>query len=172
MHVSPDALRLHIDYTVWASRTLLEAATALAPEELTRDFATADRSVLGTLLHLYGGDWVWIERMEGRSPTSRPYGATATLATLQTEWPRVWERWIDTARCLTAESAEAELAYTTFKGDLFRTPVWQVILHVVNHGTHHRGQAAGFLRSLGKTPPVLDLTYYYRQITPLTYASA
>jgi uncharacterized damage-inducible protein DinB len=168
MHVSPDTLRLHIDYTVWASRTLLDAAAALPPAELTRDFATADKSVLGTLLHIYGGDWVWIERMDGRSPSNRPYDASATLATLQTGWSRVWERWIDCAHDLTAESAETEIEYLSFKGDPFRTPVWQVILHVVNHGTHHRGQAAGFIRSLGKTPPVLDLTHYYRQLTPFT----
>jgi uncharacterized damage-inducible protein DinB len=37
------------------------------------------------------------------------------------------------------------------------------LLHVVNHGTHHRGQVAGFLRSMGRKPPVLDLIAYYRQ---------
>jgi uncharacterized damage-inducible protein DinB len=164
MHVTPDTLRLHIDYTIWASRKLLEAADGLTPDELTRDFGTADKSVLGTLLHVYGGDWVWIERMEGRSPVNRPYDQTAGMETLQTEWPRVWERWIACAGALKSQTAESEISYLTFKGDPYTTPVWQVILHVVNHGTHHRGQAAGFLRSLGKTPPVLDLTYYYRQL--------
>jgi uncharacterized damage-inducible protein DinB len=35
---------------------------------------------------------------------------------------------------------------------------------VVNHGTHHRGQVSGFLRSMGHTPPALDLIAYYRQL--------
>ncbi len=163
MHVSIETLQSHIDYTVWASRRMLEAANALSPDELQRDFATGDKSVLGTLLHVYGGDLVWIERMHGRSLTSRPYDAQANLATLEAEWPVVWERWRAYAAGLSAESAEADVEYATFKGDTLRTPAWQIILHVVNHATHHRGQAAGFIRSMGKTPPVLDLVHYYRQ---------
>lgn len=162
MHVSLETLQLHIDYTNWASKKILDAAAELTPEELTRDFGSADRSILGTLLHVYGGDYVWIERMQGTSLTRRPYDEQATLTTLQREWPRVWDRWQKYAAGLTPETAEAGIAYTTFKGAPYTTPVWQIILHVVNHGTHHRGQAAGYIRALGKTPPALDLMDYYR----------
>src|SRR5579863_5847915 len=93
MHVSVETLRTHIDYTVWASRKMLEAAAGLSPEELNRDFDTADKSVLGTLLHIYGGDIVWIERMYGKSLTSRPYDSQANLATIEAGWPPVWDRW-------------------------------------------------------------------------------
>ena len=164
MHVSLKTLRYHIDYTAWASRKLLEAAAALSSDELTRDFGTADKSVLGTLLHVYGADYAWMERMEGRSISQRPYGEEASLAWLQVEWPRLLERWKAYVAGLTEETAEAEIAYVTFKGDPFRSAVWKIVMHVVNHGTHHRGQAAGFLRSMGKTPPVLDLMQYYRQL--------
>jgi uncharacterized damage-inducible protein DinB len=166
MHVNLETLRQHIDYTVWASRRILDAAASLTPEELIRDFGTADKSVLGTMLHIWGGDLVWIERMHGTSLTKRPYDEHATLATLQAEWPRVWERWQNYVALLTEESAEADIVYTTFKGLPYRTPVWQIVLHVVNHGTHHRGQAAGFIRTLGKTPPVLDIIEYYRTKSP------
>jgi uncharacterized damage-inducible protein DinB len=164
MHVSLKTLQQHIDYTVWASRRILDAAAALDPGELTRDFGTGDKSVLGTLLHVYGGDLIWIERMHGTSLTRRPYDEHAPLAVLEAEWPRVWDRWKAYVDGLTEEAAEAPVSYVTFKGLPFSTPVWQIILHVVNHGTHHRGQAAGFIRSMGRTPPVLDLTEYYRSI--------
>jgi uncharacterized damage-inducible protein DinB len=163
MHVSIETLKAHIDYTCWASRRILEAAAALSPDELTRDFGTGDKSILGTLLHIYGGDVIWIERVHGASLTARPYDDQATLETLQSAWPPVWERWKQYVAGLTPETADAEVAYVTFKGDAFRTPAWQIILHIVNHGTHHRGQVSGFIRAMGKTPPVLDLTHYYRQ---------
>jgi uncharacterized damage-inducible protein DinB len=47
-------LTTHIDYTIWANRRILDAASELTPGELTRDFGTGDKSILGTLLHLYG----------------------------------------------------------------------------------------------------------------------
>jgi uncharacterized damage-inducible protein DinB len=163
MHVNLDTLQTHIDYSHWANRRMLEAAKELSQEELSRDFGTADKSVLGTLLHVYGGEVVWIERVYGTSLKARPYDAHATLDTLLTAWPPVWERWRDYVAGLTPEAAEAKINYLSFKGDEFHTPVWQIILHIVNHGTHHRGQAAGFIRAIGKTPPVLDLTHYYRE---------
>ena len=162
MHVSLETLNTHIHYAIWANRRIMEAAAGLAPGELTRDFGSSDKSVLGTLLHVYGGDVVWIERVNGKSLTARPYDAQATLATLQAVWPPVWDRWKEYVAGLTQEQAEAEVAYRTFKGDALRSPAWQIVLHVVNHGAHHRGQASGFVRALGKTPPVLDLMHYYR----------
>ena len=155
-------LKRHIDYTIWASRRMLDAAANLTHDELTHDFGSADRSILGTLLHVYGADLIWLERVHGISLTNRPYDAQATLADLQAAWPPVWDRWKEYVAGLTPETTQAEIAYTTFKGDAFRAPAWRIILHVVNHGTHHRGQAAGFIRALGKTPPVLDLMHFYR----------
>lgn len=162
MHLDLDTLQIHIDYNNWANRRILEAATGLGKKELTRDFGTGDRSVSGTLLHVYGGEVVWIERLFGNSLKTRPYAADAGLETLEAAWPPQWDRWRDYVAGLTPQAAEAEISYATFRGDAFRSPVWQIILHVVNHGTHHRGQASGFLRAMGKTPPVLDLMYYYR----------
>jgi uncharacterized damage-inducible protein DinB len=47
------------------------------------------------------------------------------------------------------------------RGRSFRQALVVIVLHVVNHGTHHRGQASGFLRAMGHTPPELDLDLYY-----------
>jgi uncharacterized damage-inducible protein DinB len=52
--------------------------------------------------------------------------------------------------------------YQDMRGNTWTNPIWHLVLHVVNHGTHHRGQAAGFLRAMGHVPPVLDLIAYYR----------
>ena len=163
MSVSVDVLRTQIDYTAWANLRLLEAAAQITPEELAHDFKTADRSVIGTLAHIFAGDRIWLARLSGAPVPDFISDADRDLAVLQSAWPALLDRWKSWAAELTEEQAREHFAYTDLKGRQWRQPLWQLVLHVVNHGTHHRGQISGFLRSLGYTPPPLDLHYYYRK---------
>jgi uncharacterized damage-inducible protein DinB len=163
MSFSSDALRTHIDYTAWASLRLLNAAAELTREELTRDFQTADRSILGTLAHLFAADRLWLARLTAVPTPEFITGSDRGLAALQSSWPALLERWKTWAAELTDEQVLTQIAYCDLKGRPWKQPLWQLILHVVNHDTHHRGQVSGFLRSLGRTPPPVDLIYYYRQ---------
>jgi len=61
------------------------------------------------------------------------------------------------------DGAQAKIAYRDMKGSPYEQPLWQILLHVVNHGTHHRGQAAGFLAVMA-TPASIDLIAFYRTI--------
>jgi uncharacterized damage-inducible protein DinB len=144
MPVSPETLRTHLDYTAWAASRLLDASAQLSPEELNRDFGTADKSVVGTLAHVFAADRV--------------------LSLLQREWPVVLRSWQDWAAGLTDENVAQVTAYRDLKGNAWTTPWWKIVLHVVNHGTHHRGQVSGFLRAMGHKPPPLDLIAYYREM--------
>ncbi len=85
------------------------------------------------------------------------------LSTLQTDWAPLLDRWAAWVGSLTDEGIAANIAYKDIKGNAYETPAWQIVLHVVNHGTHHRGQASGFLRALGYKPQPLDLIGYYRE---------
>ena len=164
MPISADMLRLHLAYSAWASQQLLDAASQLTPDELTRDFNTADRNVVGTLAHIFGGDRVWLGRFEGTLRTTLLDPEDRQLATLQKEWPVLHDRWTLWAEALTDETALAPIAYVDFRGNSWEQPVWQIVLHVVNHGTHHRGQVSGFLRTMGYVPPPVDLHVYHRSV--------
>jgi uncharacterized damage-inducible protein DinB len=159
--ITSETAQFLIDYTAWASRLMVEAAGRLSPEELTRDFSTADKSVLGTLAHIYGADRAWLARVEG-APQSWLTESDYQLAVLEKDWPVIHERWGLWAGRLDDAALASELAYTDLKGNPHRQPLWQVVMHVVNHGSHHRGQVSGFLRAMGHTPPGLDMTRYYR----------
>lgn len=165
MELHANALRTHLDYTTWASARLVAAAGALPPEELTRDFGTADRSILGTLVHVYAGDRIWLNRIKGNPPARFiDPEKDMRLETLRDDWPKLLEEWRSWATGLTDESLGARLAYKDLKGNAYETPAWQIVLHIVNHATHHRGQVSGFLRAMGHTPPPLDLIAYYRSL--------
>ncbi len=164
MSASSDTLRLHLAYTTWATQLLLTAAAGLTEEELTRDFKTSDRCVLDTLVHVFAADRIWLARIEGNSPSAFVTPEDREFTRLQSAWPALLGRWKDWAAQLGDRDVEATISYRDMKGNPWESPLWQIVLHVVNHGTHHRGQVSGFLRSMGHTPPQLDLIAYYREL--------
>jgi uncharacterized damage-inducible protein DinB len=163
MPVPATVLQDHLAYTEWASRRLVDAAARLTHEELTRDFHTADRSILGTLVHVFAADRVWLDRVSNVPRAAFTTEADYHMSVLQNDWPALLERWQRWAAGLTDESAKTVLNYSDMKGNPWSQSLWRIVLHVVNHGTHHRGQAAGFIRMLGYAPPPLDLIAYYRE---------
>jgi uncharacterized damage-inducible protein DinB len=165
MLISRDILQHHIAYTRWASSRLVEAAAALTPDELTRDFGTADKSVLGTLVHVFAADRIWMGRIQGNVPARFiDIDKDMHLSVLQNDWPPLLDQWHAWVSGLDAEALAGNITYKDMKGNPYETAAWQIILHVVNHGTHHRGQVSGFLRAMGHKPPVLDLIAYYRSL--------
>ena len=162
MSISVAALQLHLAYTAWATRGLVESAGRLSHEELTRDFGTADKSVLGTLVHILGADRIWLARLLGEPQPPYATDGDYSLASLENKWPAIHEGWRQWAAGLTDGDTSRVVSYSDLRGNPWRQPLWQLVLHVVNHGTHHRGQVSGFLRAMGHVPPKLDLIQYYR----------
>ena len=164
MAVSAETLRLHLDYTAWASRRLCDCALKLTESELTRDFKTSDKTVLDTLVHIYAADRVWLARVKGSSPGTFLTPQDRQLSTLEKEWPALQQSWQEFAAPLTDQDVQAKISYRDLKGNDWDQPLWQILLHVVNHGSHHRGQVSGFLRAMGQNPPPLDLIAFYRAL--------
>jgi uncharacterized damage-inducible protein DinB len=163
MPLSLEDLREHLAYSAWASRRLVVAASELTAAELERDFATADRSVLGTLVHIFAADRLWLARLRGAPLPRFVTPDDHRLTVLENDWPDVHRQCGDWLNGLDDAAALADFAYQDLEGRDWNQPIWQLVLHVVNHATHHRGQVSGFLRAMGRTPPVLDLVAFYRQ---------
>jgi uncharacterized damage-inducible protein DinB len=163
MPVELSTLQQHFAYAAWASARLVDAAGKLSDAELTRDFGTSDKSVLGTLVHTFAADRVWLARVRGNVPTRFiDVEQDMKMSVLENDWPQVLAGWQEYLAGV--GDVAAPVSYKDLKGNPYTTPIWQIALHVVNHGTHHRGQAAGFIRTMGHTPPPLDLIFYYRQL--------
>ena len=161
MPISADTLRLQLDYSAWATQRMVAAAATLSPEELTRDFQTADKSVLGTLAHIFAADRIWLSRVLAVPRATFIDPEERDLALLQTEWPALLQRWSVWIHGLKDADVENTISFQDLRGRPQANEVWQIVLHVVNHATHHRGQVSGFLRAMVHKPPPLDLMGFY-----------
>jgi uncharacterized damage-inducible protein DinB len=155
--------QLHLRYTNWASRRLLDAIASLSPEDRERQNGVSHGSILGTLAHVQFADWVWYTRVVEQLP--KPDG---TLEALQTVWPDIQRRWEAWSDSLTDADLERVLHYKMLNGTEGSSPVWQIVNHVVNHGTLHRGQVMGMLRQINVAPPGTDMITYYRSLPAVT----
>lgn len=162
--MSPEEIRQLFDYNAWANRRSLSAAEKLAPEQFVQPMGSSYPSVRDTLAHIYGAEWVWLERFHGVSPPALPdVTQFANVATLRETWRAHERRLLDFVSELSQADLDRELEYKTFRFGVYRNPMWQSMLHVVNHGTYHRGQVTTLLRQLGAEPILTDLMHYYRE---------
>jgi uncharacterized damage-inducible protein DinB len=141
---------------------MLDAASKLTEQELCRDFNTSDKCVVSTLAHAFAADRVWLGRIQGNPPATFIDDNDRQFDFLRNEWPALQQRWKQWAAPLTDQDVLSKIAYKDIKGNPYEQPLWQILLHVVNHATHHRGQVSGFLRAMGHPPPPLDLIAFYR----------
>jgi uncharacterized damage-inducible protein DinB len=117
MAVPVTVLRTHLHYTTWASTRLIEAASALTPDELTRDFQSADKDVLGTLAHVYAADRMWLGRIQGAPPAVFFDPAVdRQWPVVQQEWPALLARWQAWGDAL--QDASVAVAYHDLKATL------------------------------------------------------
>jgi uncharacterized damage-inducible protein DinB len=158
---TPEDLANLFAYGRWATGQTLASAAPLSPDELAQPVGGSFGSVQATLAHLYGADWVWLERWHGRSPTAIPTGdAAATLAELAEEWETVHDGQQAFVASLTPARLSEPLTYVNFAGKTLTYPLGETLMHAANHGTYHRGQVATLLRQLGKTPISTDYLRY------------
>jgi uncharacterized damage-inducible protein DinB len=167
----PDIRHL-FDYTEWANGLALDAAAQLSDENLRRDFNISHRSIFGTLLHMAGAEWVWLERWHGQAPRGKEAWSLWTtdscgdLETLNQRWRVLIDRRAQFVSKLDESRFAAELPFTLLSGDASSMPLVSQMQHVVNHATLHRGQVVGMIRQLGIAPPSTDLLFYMRREIP------
>lgn len=148
-----DHLRRLFAYNEWATTRLLGASLELPNDALGMELhGAAFGSLRGILMHTLGADWAWLERLHGRSPSTR-FSAPddETVAQIAERWRVVTHGYHAYLDALTDEQLGAPLAYVNFAGESMRYPLGDVLTHVVNHATYHRGQIAMALRQLGAT---------------------
>lgn len=162
--MSPEEIRQLYDYNSWANHRSLGAAEKLSIEQFTRPMGSSFPSVRDTLAHVYGAEWIWLERFQGRSPSALPnVNQFPDVQTLRETWAELEQRMYSFVGGISQADLDRTLEYKTLRFGVYTNPLWQSMLHVINHGTYHRGQVTTLLRQLGAQPILLDLMHFYRE---------
>jgi uncharacterized damage-inducible protein DinB len=161
-----NALRTVYQYNQWATERLLDTADRLTPEQLHTPGNAGHGSVRDTLVHLISAQRRWLLWWNGSLPALEAYNFRIDPADLPdiVAVRAAWEALEEDAQAfvggLTDTDVERIYEFTLPDGTEVRFPLWQMMLHVANHGTQHRSEVAAMLTGFGHSPGILDLISY------------
>ena len=151
-------------YNAWANARFYESNEGLDETRRTAPLESSFPSVIDTLGHIVGAEWIWLSRWQGASPAGFPEWLQApSLEDLRSRLSRVESERAEYLAGLSENDLQRPLAYTLLNGTASSTRLLDLLLHVVNHSTYHRGQLTTLLRQVGATPPATDYVVYTRQ---------
>jgi uncharacterized damage-inducible protein DinB len=160
-------IQLLYRYNRWANARVLAASSELPNELFTKDLSSGHRSVRDTLSHILGAEWIWHMRWTGISPNAtfdpRDF---PDVGSLRVKWAEVEREQTEFVEGVTDRSLERVIAYLNTKGEEWEYPLWQMMQHVVNHSSYHRGQVATLLRQLGAEPAPTDFLIFFDVMSP------
>ena len=150
------------DYNVWANHRSLLAARGLTREQFFRQLGHSWGSVHGVLLHIMNSEWIWLSRWKGHSPDAfPPANEFPTLEALQERWEALETEMQEFLVSQTPDSLELQIQYRTTRGSPRSQVLWQMMAHVPNHGTHHRGELAAMFATLDVEHEEEDFLHYF-----------
>jgi len=154
------------DYNEWANNAILDAASSLAEEEVTRDRgegAAGHGSLQGILLHILGSHVSWLMRWTGQPPHIARVEPGAVMPAIRESYANAHERLHAYVDSLTDDALDAETGLMDPQDGQWRTwrrPLWQVMLSTGTHAAQHRGEAALILTALGQSPGEIDYSMW------------
>ncbi|MDA0231485.1 MAG: DinB family protein [Proteobacteria bacterium] len=153
-------------YNRWQNGSLYAAAATLSDAERKLPRGAFFGSIHGTLNHIVWGDRMWLSRFTPAPPPP----AVSSMA----ETPNMHPAWDDLVAARNALDDDIDawalrLDATWLEGELnwtsaalkreFTKPLWQLVTHMFNHQTHHRGQAHAMLTAAGARPDDTDIPF-------------
>ena len=154
-----------LDYHYWARDRLFDALAPLSSEHYTRDLGNSFQSIRDTAVHTYAAEWAWYMRWTGKSPTALLLADKfPDVSSLRSAW-RDMEREVRAfLQELGPAGIDRRIEYKMFNGQPGSSVFWQMLQHMVNHASYHRGQLTTMLRQTGAPPPKsMDLIVFYRE---------
>ena len=138
---------------------MLDAASALSDAGLDASHGPGFPTIRANLAHILFAQDVWLSRWLRRPSVP---GEARSLEELRGRFDASHAAVRAFVEARTAEELVAPLEYVDSRGDAFARPLWVLITHAVNHGTHHRAETGLLLAAHGRSPGDMDFVYWAR----------
>lgn len=163
--ITTSTARVLTRYNAWADKLMFEAVAGLPEGEATKERQSLFRNMVHTLNHNYVIDRIWQAHLEGRdhgfaARNTKEHPPLAALWKLQQEVDDWYVRWSD---ALTDAGLEEPVNFTLIGGNRGVMTRGEILLHIVNHTSYHRGFVADLFFQVPARPPTTDLPVYLRE---------
>lgn len=147
-------------FNEWANGRLMGVARTLPDEALSRDLGGSFRTLRDVVGHIVAAEWLWLERWRGVSPALPDWVGSGSLSLLLDRLAEVEARRAVYLQGLSESALDSELSFRYVSGAPGAHVLGDLLVHVVNHSTYHRGQVASMLRQVGAVPPSTDFVVF------------
>lgn len=146
-----------LEYHYWASHKMLLACKQLSAEQLKTEVGGSFGSLFETLAHMYSAEDIWLSRWQGIEGVGFTSGdAFADFSDLEAKWKLKEEE-----LSVFLKSADVNEVHTISYGEnRYLFPLWELVLHLIDHSSFHRGQVVNMLRDAGQVPPKTNFIHY------------
>jgi uncharacterized damage-inducible protein DinB len=154
------------NYNYWANQRILAASRQVSPTQFLAPTGHSFGSLRGTLTHTLDAERAWRILYQQqtlaafRELQEETFPTFEALAQFWTEEERTMR---DYLAGLSDDDLNGYVRYTTPEGDKRERVLWHCLLHVANHGTQHRSEAAAILTGYGYSPGLLDFTMFLNE---------
>jgi uncharacterized damage-inducible protein DinB len=149
-----------VEFAFWGDLQVMQAAMELPVEEYTKERGFSFGSLHKLLLHAMGAEWVWLNRFRGTALSLPTEETIPTREVLATRWPEVHAEFRKFVAEQTQESMQKVISFRTFAGEAKSGRLGDLMMHVTDHATYHRGQQNTFLKLAGHPRAPLRVFYY------------
>ena len=165
---SLEQIRALYAYNEWANDHLVEVSARVPAEELAASRGASFESILTSLAHIAAAQINWLERWTtGRNTMqTTELQKMPDLGTVRASFLASHAGLREFLAGLGEARLAAPLAFRDSSGTEFNRPLWQLMVHVANHGTYHRGEIALMLSGIGHSPGDLDFIYWTYEHLP------
>ena len=152
------------EYNGWANQRILETTAKISPEQFTEKVSFGFGDLRTTLAHTLVAEYIWRLRWEGQTPVDIfEAEAFPTFAALQTRWKTEDQLLSHFIENVSESDLNQPVNYKTSQGVHYSELLWHLMVHLVNHGTQHRSEAAAMLTEFGFSPGELDFISFIRK---------